>query len=415
MTLEMFYQKLLNPPKPWVVSKVELSEDGSRVDVWLTHEQYTFLCSVCQEPAPTYDHMPERIFQHLDTCESKTFLHVRLPRVNCPKHGVKQGVFPLAGPYLDVTYKMEAKCIQVMEASDRSAASDITGVSWERLGGIMKRAVDRGLERRGDAIPRILGMDEKQVFSRHRYVTIITDPLNHSVYDVITDGRAMKDITHWFEEHKDKLIDVEKAAMDMSASYGSLAVIYMPNAEICYDHYHVIATMNKAVDEVRKSAQAKIVNEEDRRMFFRSRMMFLYGEENLADHLRFKFEKAKSISAPTARAWEIKELLRGLWRVTPEEAELAAYFKKWFWRATHSRLEPIRKAAKTLKRHWAGILAAIMNGISNSATEGLNSKIEVIKRSACGYRNKDNFRTAILFHCGKLDLMPEMGRRLGNI
>ena len=90
--------------------------------------------------------------------------------------------------------------------------------------------------------------------------------------------------------------------------------------------------------------------------------------------------------------------------------DVVAYFKKWFWRATHSRLEPIRKAAKTLKRHWAGILAAIMNGISNSATEGLNSKIEVIKRSACGYRNKDNFRTAILFYCGKLDLMPEQER-----
>ena len=160
----------------------------------------------------------------------------------------------------------------------------------------------------------------------------------------------MKDIKHWFEERRDKLVDVEKAAMDMSASYGSLAVMYMPNAEICYDHYHVIATMNKAVDEVRKSAQTKIVNEEDRRMFFRSRMAFLYGEENLPDHLRFKFEKAKSISAPTARAWEIKELLRGLWRITPEESELAAYFKKWFWRATHSRLEPVRKAAKTLKR-----------------------------------------------------------------
>ena len=53
MTLEVFYQKLLNPPKPWVVSKVELSDDGSRVDVWLMHEEYTFLCSVCQEPAPT--------------------------------------------------------------------------------------------------------------------------------------------------------------------------------------------------------------------------------------------------------------------------------------------------------------------------------------------------------------------------
>ena len=173
MTLEAFYQKLLNPPKPWNVSKVEISEDGSRVDVWLTHEQYTFLCSECHCPAPTYDHMPERVFQHLDTCESKTFLHVRLPRVNCSKHGVKQGVFPLAGQYQDVTYKLEAKCIAVMEVCDRTAASEITGVSWERLGGIMNRAVKRGLERRGDIPPLILGLDEKQVFSRHRYFTIV--------------------------------------------------------------------------------------------------------------------------------------------------------------------------------------------------------------------------------------------------
>ena len=408
MTLEAFYQKLLNPPKPWNVSKVEISEDGSRVDVWLIHEQYTFLCSECHCPAPTYDHMPERVFQHLDTCESKTFLHVRLPRVNCSKHGVKQGVFPLAGQYQDVTYKLEAKCIAVMEVCDRTAASEITGVSWERLGGIMNRAVKRGLERRGDIPPLILGLDEKQVFSRHRYFTIVTDPVNHCVYDVITDGRAKKHIEYWFQERKEMLSKVEKATMDMSASYYSLTAEYMPNATICFDHYHVIAIMNKAVDEVRKQAQSEIRDEDARKAFFRSRMTFLYGEENLPEHLRFKFEEAKSVSAATARAWEIKELLRGLWKVTKEESELRAYFKKWYWRATHSRLKPVCDAAKKLKRHLQGIIAAVLHGISNSATEGLNSKIEVVKRSACGYRNKDNFRTAILFHCGKLDLMPTM-------
>ena len=72
-------------------------------------------------------------------------------------------------------------------------------------------------------------------------------------------------------------------------------------------------------------------------------------------------------------------------------------------------VKPVRKAALTLKRHWAGIRTAIMNGITNSAAEGLNSKIEVIKRSACGFRNKNNFKTAILFHCGKLDMMPDFG------
>ena len=73
----------------------------------------------------------------------------------------------------------------------RTAASGITGVSWERLGGIMNRAVKRGLERRGDIPPLIIGLDEKQFFSRHRYFTIVTDPVNHCVYDVITDGRAL--------------------------------------------------------------------------------------------------------------------------------------------------------------------------------------------------------------------------------
>ena len=151
----------------------------------------------------------------------------------------------------------------------------------------------------------------------------------------------------------------------MSASYYSLTAEYMPNATICFDHYHVIAIMNKAVDEVRKQAQSEIRDEDARKAFFRSRMTFLYGEENLPEHLRFKFEEAKSVSAATARAWEIKELLRGLWKVTKEESELRAYFKKWYWRATHSRLKPVCDSAKKLKRHLQGIIAAVLHGISN--------------------------------------------------
>ena len=327
MTLEQFYQKLLNPPKPWEVSKVELTEDGSRVDIWLRHDIYTFLCSECHQKAPTYDHMPERVFQHLDTCESKTFLHVKLPRVKCPKHGVKQGVFPLAGPYLDITTKLEAKCIKVLQECDRVAASEITGVSWERLGGIMNRAVERGLSRRGNAMPTVIGLDEKQVFAGHRYFTIVSDPVNHCVFDVITEGRAMKDIKYWFQERKVSLETVEKATMDMSASYASLAKEYMPNADICFDHYHVIAMMTKAVDDVRKEAQKEITDEEDRKLFHHSRLTFLYGAENLPEKYKYQFEQAKNISSKTARAWEIKELLRDLWKVSPTENELKDYFK----------------------------------------------------------------------------------------
>lgn len=412
MTVEDFYQKLLNPPQPWMVKQVKLSEDGTRVDVWLEHDRYTFLCSKCQKEAPTYDHMPERVFQHLNTCESKTYLHVRLPRVKCKDHGVVQGAFPLAGPYLDVTYKLEALCIATMKACDRTDAAELTGVTWERLGGIMTRAVERGLAKRGDAIPEILGIDEKQVFSRHRYFTIITDPVNHSVFDVIVDGRSIKSMTPWFEVRKEALQNVKCATLDMSAGYASIIRKFMPTAELCFDHYHVIATLNKALDDVRREEQTRLEGT-DRKDFFRARYMFLYAQENLPEKYRFRFEQAKSVSEKTSRAWEIKELLRGLWRAVATTEELTTYFKKWYWRATHSRLEPIRKAAHTLKRHWDGIEAAIKHGLSNAATEGLNSKIETIKRSACGFRNKEKFREAILFHCGKLDLLPDFSMNGG--
>ena len=405
MKTEAFYQKLLNPPPPWRVERVELANDGSRVDVWLEHDRYTFLCSKCLKPASTYDHMPEREWQHLDTCESQTFLHARLPRVNCPEHGVVMGAFPLADPYVDLTHKLEIRCIAVLQACDRSDAARLTGVTWERLGGVMSRAVERGLTRRGDAPPQNMGLDEKQVFARHKYFTIITDLDRRAVFDTI-DGRAVEVISPWFEQLREALKKVTCTTMDMSAGYARIVEEYMPQAENCFDHFHVVAAVNKAVNDVRKQEQESLPAD-DKKEFFRSRFCFLYGKENLPERYRERFKKAVAVSKKTARAWAIKESLRELWNGEREADETAMYFKRWYWWATHSRLEPMRKVAHSLKKHWNGIAAAIKHGISNALTEGLNSKIETVKRDACGFRNKAMFRIAILFHCGKLDMNPE--------
>ena len=82
------------------------------------------------------------------------------------------------------------------------------------------------------------------------------------------------------------------------------------------------------------------------------------------------------------------------------------YFAKWHHWATHSRLEPIKKAAKTLKRHLDNIVTYAKHRITNALAEGINAKIEKIKRMACGFRNRAHYRTAIYFHCGGLDLFP---------
>ena len=90
------------------------------------------------------------------------------------------------------------------------------------------------------------------------------------------------------------------------------------------------------------------------------------------------------------------------------------YFKAWYFWATHSRLEPIIEAARTLKRHLPNLLTYFKHWITNATSEGINSKIQTVKLMACGYRNREHYKTAILFHCGGLDLYPRVSEAFGG-
>jgi transposase len=107
----------------------------------------------------------------------------------------------------------------------------------------------------------------------------------------------------------------------------------------------------------------------------------------------------------TGRAWAIKETLRNLWRyLSLTWAE--RFWKRWYYWATHSRLQPVKKVARTLKNHLYGIMSYFKHRLTNAPTEAINSRIETLWKAACGFRNKKRFRTIILFHLGGLDLYP---------
>ena len=124
---------------------------------------------------------------------------------------------------------------------------------------------------------------------------------------------------------------------------------------------------------------------------FGSRFCFLHAQENLPEKYKDKFEEVASVAVKTSKAWAIKEALWAL--LSLDLPDLEAAFRKWHWWATHSRLEHVKKAAKTLKDHFYGIMNAVEYGITNALCEGLNSKIEAIKRAACGYRSKSRFQS----------------------
>jgi transposase len=107
----------------------------------------------------------------------------------------------------------------------------------------------------------------------------------------------------------------------------------------------------------------------------------------------------------TARSWAIKESLRVLWRYH-RLGWARRFWKRWYFWATHSRLEPVIEVAHMLRRHEKGVLSFFAHRVTNAVSEGINSKIQTIKKMAYGYRNRDHFKTAIYFHCGGLQLHP---------
>ena len=404
MDLVSFYECVLQLPKPWHVKRVECFQEAGRVDVWLEHEHVMFRCPKCMCECPIQDHLPERVWRHLDTCGYQTFLHANLPRIKCATDGKRTAWIPFATPQTSVSEAMERKCIETMRECSMIGAENLTGVSVRRLERIRAIAVERGLKRRDESELAKIGIDEKQVFSRHRYFTILTDQVHRRVYDVV-DSRKLEKIRPWFDENAHLIRHVETVAMDMSAGYASIAAERMPDAAICYDRFHVVQAVNLAVDATRKDEQ-RSMSTEKRKAMFGNRFCFLYAKENMPDKQRERFEEVARVATKTARAWRIKEMLRDMLAMTPMDFEAA--FPKWYWWATHSRLKHIAKVAKTLKSHYHGLMNAIEFGITNALAEGLNSKIESVKRMACGYKNKAHFRIAILFHCGKLDMLPNL-------
>src|SRR5213595_1459673 len=120
-----------------------------------------------------------------------------------------------------------------------------------------------------------------------------------------------------------------------------------------------------------------------------------------------EFEAVKGENLKTGRAWAIKEALRPFW--TYRYAQRAAdYFRRWYFWATHSRLTPVVSAAKTLQAHLPNILTYFRHRLTNATAEGLNRKIQMVKEMACGFRNREHYKTAIYFHCGGLDLYPRL-------
>ncbi len=400
------YSLLLGLDTAWTVSDVSLFLEESRVEITLAHGGGRIACPECGGQCTIADHGPQRSWRHLDTMQFETKILASTPRADCKTCGVKTIAVPWAGKHSRFTLMFEAFAIEVLLAcSNIKSAAGLLGITWDGAQRIMDRAVQRGLARRDTEDVEHVGMDEKSFRRRHNYVTVLTDLDGSRVLEV-TEGRdekaASKAWTAIPEQQRNK---VKAVAIDMWQAFENAASVNAPHAEIVHDRFHISKHLNDAVDKVRRQEHKALKEEGDERLTG-SKHSWLFNPENMKEERWLAFESLKDSELKTSRAWAIKEQFRWFWEYV-YAGSAKKFFKSWYGWAARSRLTPIIDVAKMLKNRLPNILTYFRHGITNAMSEGFNSRIQSIKSSARGFHAFENYRTRILFHCGKLDLKPE--------
>lgn len=401
------YQQILGIMSPWSVARVELALEQGEVRVFLEHAtEVEWCCAECGRVCPLHDHEPPRGWRHLDTCQYRTVLYASIPRTKCPEHGVKVIQVPWAEPHGRFTALFERLVIDWLLAASQQAVAERMGLSWDEVHGIMERAVRRGLARRtAEVIPHV-GVDEKAFRKGHRYVTIVTDLNRGRVLHVAKDRKRTSLDGFWKTLTGAQREGIEAVAMDMYDPYVASVRDHLPKADekIVYDKFHVAQHLGEAVDKVRRMENKALRADGDDRLVG-TRYAWLRNAQNLTAEQWRAFRHLRNSNLKTARAWALKEQAMWLWTyVHPGTAR--RHFAWWYRWATHSRLPPMIEKAKMLAARLPNILTYLKHHITNAASESINSKIQWVKYTARGFRNFDNFVTAIYFHCGGLDLAP---------
>lgn len=403
------YRAILGLPAPWTVSGVDLDVKSQQVVVHVEAGPGPFPCPECGTAWPRYDSRPRR-WRHLETCQFTTWIEALVPRVECPTHGVRQIRVPWAELGSQFTALFERWAIDLLRECSVKGAAGLLRITWDEAWGIKARAVKRGLARRKQEVVAHLGVDEKAIAKRHRYLTVVAD-LDQSRVLYLADDRKQESLDgFWATLTPEQRAGIQAVAMDMWEPYVQSTHAHLPEAEakIVFDKFHVAKHVHEAVDAVRKAEHRALKLAGDERLTG-TKYLWLMRPHEMTPEQRRTFRTLQQGELKVARAWALKERVRQLW----QDRYLGAaqrFFARWFWGATHSRLRPMAEVAKLIRRHLPNILTYLRHGITNAGLEAVNAVIQWVKKTARGFRNPEHFKIAIYFHCGGLDLYPHESR-----
>ena len=189
---KILFTRILGIRPPWFIKELVVAEKEQRIDIYVDHEAgIRVRCPECNQFCGVYDHSLERVYRHLDTCEMQTHIHVRLPRANCPEHGVKQVDSEFGENGSNMTFAYESFVISVAKECNIKATGRLCGLSWDQSWNALERAVVRGQSRKEHRVPKCIGVDEKSIAKGHKYESLVYD-IDKGTVEYVCDDRKQE-------------------------------------------------------------------------------------------------------------------------------------------------------------------------------------------------------------------------------
>ena len=365
----------------------------------------TIICSGCHQPAPGYDHQPERRFEFIPLWGIAVFLLYCMRRVNCKSCGVKVEEVPWASGkhQLTKTY-MQFLAHWARKLSWKETAESFF-TTWEKVCYSVEYVVGWGLEHRKLEGIRAIGVDEIQYAKGHKYLTLVYQ-IDAGLTRLLWVGqqRTISSFERFFTMLGPELTSkIEFVCSDMWKPYLKVIQDHCSQALPILDRFHVVAKMNKALDEVRAAETRKMAQDGYEPLLKKSRWCILKNKVNLTGTQKFRLRDLLNYNLQTVRAYLLKEDFHQFWDY---DSPLWAgkFLDSWCQQTMRSRIEPMKKIAKMLRAH-RGLLLNYFKAkkeFSSGVVEGLNNKAKVTMRKSYGFRTYRILELALYHSLGKL-------------
>ncbi len=386
------------------VTDVRIGGEGVFVRVRLRRRR--LVCSGCGQVYHGMHDRALRRWRHLDLGGRRCLIEYELRRVACRDCGVRVEAVPWARLGARHTRDFEdltAFCAQQMAKSQVQA---LLRVAWETVGRIVARVVaDRLDERRLQGLVQV-GCDELSYRRGQRYLTNVAD---HRTGRIVwsSPGRNADTLQEFFDLLGERKSSIRAVSIDMSGGYEKAVRSALPDAEIAFDPFHVVALAGRAVDEVRRAewnAKGKSKTPEGR-WLKQVRFALRKAPENLSERQRLVLARIQQANAQLYRAYLLKEQLRQLYHLD-DPADAEAHLDAWLAWASRSRLRPFVRLARTIRRYRDGILAAVTLGLTNARLEGLHSKVRLLSHRSFGFHSAAPLIALIYLCCAGITINP---------